>query len=320
MERFWLSSAGRATRNAERQTGERDRERMAQHAEEVARGERFEFGANWTRFLTHLDEARIAEAERSLQTMLGVSALAGCRFLDVGSGSGLFSLAARRLGAVVHSFDYDPASVACTRELRRRYFPDDAGWVVEEGSVLDPAFLATLGQHDIVYSWGVLHHTGRMWEALGNVAPLVVPGGQLFVSIYNRQVYWSSFYTRVKHAYVRVPTVGKILIGGAYIGGQVVKGAIKDVLFLRDPLKRYRDKRKSRGMSTWHDWIDWVGGYPFEVAAPEEIFRFFRSRGFAMRELVTCAPGHGCNEYVFVREHAMTPTHPDSPAAASAVR
>ncbi|MEP6991114.1 MAG: hypothetical protein ABJA80_09315, partial [bacterium] len=157
-------------------------------------------------------------------------------------------------------------------------------------------------------------------EALGNVAPLVVPDGQLFVAIYNRQVYWSSFYTRVKHAYVRVPAIGKVLIGGAYIGGQVVKGAIKDILFLRDPLKRYRDKRKSRGMSTWHDWIDWVGGYPFEVAAPEEIFRFFRSRGFTMRELVTCAPGHGCNEYVFVRDHGSAAALVASPAAASASR
>jgi 2-polyprenyl-3-methyl-5-hydroxy-6-metoxy-1,4-benzoquinol methylase len=277
---------------------------MARHADEVARGERFEFGANWTRFLEHLDEERILEAERSLKTMLGVSSLAGQRFLDVGSGSGLFSLAARRLGATVHSFDYDPKSVACTTELRRRYFADDPDWHVEEGSVLDPAYLASLGQHDIVYSWGVLHHTGHMWEALGNVVPLVREGGLLFIAIYNKQVYWSSFYTRVKKAYVASPTPGKVVVGGAYIAGQILKGALKDVLFLRDPMKRYRDKRLTRGMSTYHDWIDWVGGYPFEVASPEEIFRFFRQRGFTLRELVTVAPGHGCNEYIFVRDGA----------------
>ena len=79
---------------------------------------RFSFGANWERFLTVLDENRIMEAERSLRQMLQVEQLEGKRFLDIGSGSGLFSLSARRLGAVVHSFDYDPQSVACTSELR----------------------------------------------------------------------------------------------------------------------------------------------------------------------------------------------------------
>jgi 2-polyprenyl-3-methyl-5-hydroxy-6-metoxy-1,4-benzoquinol methylase len=272
-----------------------------EHADEVARGERFEFGKNWSRFLAHLDDERIAEAVRSLKSMLGVEDLNGQRFLDAGSGSGLFSLAARTLGADVHSFDYDPDSVACTRELKRRYFPHDPAWQVDEASVLDPAYLATLGQFDVVYSWGVLHHTGQMWQALGNVAPLVGENGLLFIAIYNRQVYLSRFYTQLKHAFVRSPAAGKVAIGGAYIAVQVLKGAIKDALLLRNPAGRYRAKKQSRGMTTFYDWIDWVGGYPFEVAAPEEIFRFFKPQGFELRELSTCGPGHGCNEYVFVR-------------------
>src|SRR4030095_3019870 len=93
------------------------------HAGEVARGERFEFGENWSRFLAALDDERIAEAENSLRLMLETAPLAGKSLLDIGSGSGLFSLAARRLGARVHSLDFDPRSVACTAELRRRYFP-----------------------------------------------------------------------------------------------------------------------------------------------------------------------------------------------------
>src|SRR3954471_13185049 len=137
------------------------------HADEVDRGERFEFGKNWQAFLDVLDDERIAEAERSLQQMLGVDSLSGRSFLDAGSGSGLFSLAARRLGAdPVRSFDFDPSSVACTRELRRRFFPDDADWTVEEASVLDDDFVRSLGRWDVVYSWGVLHHTGAMWRAL----------------------------------------------------------------------------------------------------------------------------------------------------------
>src|SRR4030095_7798685 len=91
------------------------------HAIEVDRGERFEFGKNWTNFLRVLDEDRIARALASRRALRGVTDLGGASFLDVGSGSGLFSLAAHRLGARVRSFDYDAASVACTTELRRRY-------------------------------------------------------------------------------------------------------------------------------------------------------------------------------------------------------
>src|SRR5580704_1844171 len=96
---------------------------MTQHATEVAAGERFEFGKNWERFLQTLNDDKIAEAISSLKNMLETESLAGRSFLDIGSGSGLFSLAARRLGARVHSFDYDPNSVECARILRARYFP-----------------------------------------------------------------------------------------------------------------------------------------------------------------------------------------------------
>ena len=155
--------------------------------QEVTQGKRFEFGKNWSQFLTVLDDKRIARAEQSLQEMLEVDDLFGKRFLDIGSGSGLFSLAARRLGASVHSFDYDPQAVACTTELKRRYFPGDGMWTIEEASVLDREYLASLGKFDIVYSWGVLHHTGAMWDALENVCLNVAPGGRLFISIYNDQ-------------------------------------------------------------------------------------------------------------------------------------
>jgi 2-polyprenyl-6-hydroxyphenyl methylase/3-demethylubiquinone-9 3-methyltransferase len=136
-----------------------DSQSAAAHAADVERGDRFEFGKNWTRFLAVLDDQRIDEACKSLRRMLGVETLAKRSFLDIGCGSGLFSLAAMRLGAArVRSFDFDPHSVACARELKRRYFPDADNWIIEQGSVLDQNYLERLGSFDVVYSWGVAPH------------------------------------------------------------------------------------------------------------------------------------------------------------------
>jgi 2-polyprenyl-6-hydroxyphenyl methylase/3-demethylubiquinone-9 3-methyltransferase len=275
------------------------------HADEVQRGERFEFGANWSRFLRVLNEERIAAAERSLTGMLEVRDLVGRRFLDIGCGSGLFSLAARRLGATVHSFDYDPRSVACTTELRRRYFDGDERWTIAEGSVLDADYVSSLGDFDIVYSWGVLHHTGAMWQALNNAAVPTKVGGQLFVAIYNTQPGWTPFYTRIKRLYVASPTVGKWFIAGGYIGVATLRQFLSDVRHGRNPLALYRGyQTQARGMSVWYDLIDWVGGYPFETARPEEIFDFYRSRGFSLQRLTTDA-GLGCNQFVFRRDRVI---------------
>ena len=267
-------------------------------AQEVAAGERFEFGQNWRRFLSVLDDDRIAEAERSLRQMLGIESLSGKTFLDIGSGSGLFSLAAMRLGAErVYSFDYDPQSVACTRELKRRYFPDASSWTIEQGNVLDSDYLRGLGQWDVVYSWGVLHHSGDMWRALRNVAPLVRPGGQLFISIYNDQGGTSRRWKTVKRIYNK-GAWGRWLVSAVFIPYFILRGAAADVLRRQNPLRGYREYKKSRGMSRVHDWFDWLGGYPFEVAKPEEIFALYRELGFALVRLKTCAGGLGCNEFV----------------------
>ena len=262
------------------------------HSIDIRTGERFAFGANWRKFLSVLDEDRIADAEASLKGMLGLDNLHGKRFLDAGSGSGLFSLAARRLGATVHSFDYDPQSVACTKELRQRYFPGDAGWTVEEASVLDSSYLAKLGTFDVVYSWGVLHHTGAMWEALDNVARLVPREGRLFVAIYNDQGWVSRYWKRVKRAYVRHRSLRwpLLVLHAPYLFG--VRWLVRMATGRR---------RVDRGMALWHDMVDWVGGYPFEVAKPEKIFHFYRDRGFRLHEIRTCGGRHGCSELVLVR-------------------
>ena len=275
---------------------------MSAHAQELLRGERFRFGANWARFLELLDDDRISQAERSLRTMLDAADLHGKTFLDIGSGSGLFSLAARRLGATVHSFDYDPQSVACTRELKRRYCPDDAQWSIDEASILDAQYLSTLGRFDIVYSWGVLHHTGAMWQALQNVAPLVGQPGQLFIAIYNDQGRASAIWARVKRLYCRSPKPVRALILGLSMlrlwGPTMARAALSGEALSR--IKNYGEG-EGRGMSAWRDLVDWVGGYPFEVSSPERIFDFYRSQGFQLERMTTCGGGLGCNQFVFRR-------------------
>jgi len=270
---------------------------MSNHAIEVQQGERFGFGANWARFLSLLNDERIEEAKSSLKRMLNVESLAGKTFLDVGSGSGLFSLAARMLGAKVYSFDYDPQSVACTAELKRRYFRDD-DWVVESGSVLDGDYLSHLGQFDVVYSWGVLHHTGSMWEALGNVAPLVKPEGRLFIAIYNDQGRASMMWLVVKKAYNMLPSCLRVLVLIPSFMCLWLPTTTRDLLGGR-PFHTWKSYLKERGMSPWRDVVDWVGGYPFEVAKPEEIFEMYSAKGFSLEKLKTCAGGLGCNEFVF---------------------
>ncbi|MBD2577199.1 class I SAM-dependent methyltransferase [Oscillatoria sp. FACHB-1406] len=268
---------------------------------EIKSGERFEFGKNWRRFLSVLNEERIIEAEKSLKDKLETVSLENKTFLDIGSGSGLFSLAARRLGATVHSFDYDPDSVSCTKELKRRYFMDDPKWKIEEGSVLNKAYLTSLGEFDIVYSWGVLHHTGSMWEALENIDLVVKKNGNLFISIYNDQGGKSVRWRRVKSFYCS-SLLGKVIVSSIFIPYFALGGLAVDLVKFKNPTLRYTEYFKSRGMSRFHDWFDWLGGYPFEVAKPEEIFMFFRNKKYLLKQLKTCSGGLGCNEYVFMKQ------------------
>lgn len=267
---------------------------------EIRAGQRFAFGRNWRQFLACVNEDRIAEAVRTMQEMLETDSLRGLRFVDIGCGSGLFSLAARRLGAAVHSFDFDADSVTCTQELRRRYAPDDVAWSIEKGSALDQSYLQSLGRFDVVYSWGVLHHTGDMWQALNNVAESVAPGGRLLIALYNDQGRLSKYWLWMKKAYNTAPGPIKwlvLLLGLLQIWGPPM---LRDFA-IGKPFRTWKTYGRTRGMSPLRDLVDWIGGYPFEVSKPEQVFDFYKKKGFGLRVLKTCAGRHGCNEYVFER-------------------
>lgn len=276
---------------------------MTSQAVETAQGERFQFGENWKHFLSTLNETRILEAEKSLKEMLQVENLINKSFLDVGSGSGIFSLAAKRLGARVHSFDYDPESVACTMELRRRYFSEDSDWTVEEGSVLDANYLHSLGKFDVVYSWGVLHHTGQMWQALENVSKPVSHDGKVFIAIYDDRGWRTTMWRGIKKAYNRLPRPLKTpFVFLILVPGQI-KALLQSILTrrLNEYIQSWTQYSKNRGMSRWHDAVDWIGGYPYEVATAVQLIDFFKAKGFEVLQVKRPDYKLGCNELVFAR-------------------
>lgn len=270
---------------------------MSNHLSEIKDGKRFGFGKNWSSFLDTLNEERIIEAENSLKLMLSSDSLKNKSFLDIGSGSGLFSLAAIRLGAKVHSFDYDPDSVACTKELKKRYFNDNNNWTIEEGSALDENYIDKLGEFDIVYSWGVLHHTGDMYKALKNSTIPVKNQGSIFIAIYNDQGIWSKIWTVVKSLYCK-NKLARMIVLVIYIPYFTVLAMASGIVKYKHPLKVFSEYKRKRGMSIYHDWIDWLGGYPFEVAKPEDIFSFYKNHGFKLEKLIT-TNRLGCNQFVF---------------------
>lgn len=242
---------------------------------------------------------------RSLTAFLEITSLDGLTFLDIGCGSGLFSLAAHRLGAKkIVSFDLDPDSVSCCEYLKEKE-DNPALWSICRGSILDDAFISALDRADIVYSWGVLHHTNSMWKAIENSIRLVRPGGVFFIAIYNEVhgLFGSKTWLLLKRLYNRVSRPLKTLMEYSFITMIIAKM----ILTLRNPYQEISQYKKRRGMSFMTDIRDSLGGYPYEFASAEEVVVFCRKFGLAL-ERITPTTGLGCNEFLFrnVEEGAQT--------------
>jgi len=262
---------------------------------------RFGFGDNWLDFARNLSASQIAEAESSLSRLLRRDTLAGARFIDVGSGSGLFSLAARRLGARVHSFDFDPASVLCTARLRDLHFAGDREWTVERGSILDGDYVGKLGTADVVYSWGVLHHTGAMHDAMRAAARLVAPDGVFAFALYRRTL-MCGLWRWEKRWYTGATLQAQRRARAIYVG--LLRTAF--ALMRRDFRSHVANYHSVRGMDFIHDVHDWMGGYPYESIMASEVDELMQRLGFAHVYSMTRPPtiglfGSGCDEYLYRR-------------------
>jgi 2-polyprenyl-6-hydroxyphenyl methylase/3-demethylubiquinone-9 3-methyltransferase len=258
----------------------------------------FDFGSNWQAFSARrLDAVRLTAAVRSLQSLLEKDTLEGLSFLDVGCGTGLFSIAAYQLGAAkVVGIDVNPSCIYVSVQNRDRLAPH-APILFQQGSALSGENLHSLGRFNIVYAWGSLHHTGAMWEAIRNVAKQVLPGGLLVLAIYNRHL-TSPVWKSIKRLYNRLPGFGKVSMAVLFSG---IIYVAKFLVTGRNPLE------KERGMDFWFDVVDWIGGYPYEYTNPLEVEKFVTAQGFMPGHYIPAKVPTGCNEFVFIKNDCPIP-------------
>ena len=257
--------------------------------EEISKKSRFGFGKNWLEFYKKVDDKKVQMSEKTLKSFFEVQDFKDKKFIDVGCGSGLFSLAAYKLGAEIFSFDYDTNSVLCTNQFRNKFLKNNKKWIVEEGSILDTQYVESLGKYDFVYSWGVLHHTGAMYDAFNNVIKLVDHNGKLFIAIYNDQGIKSKVWKIIKRMYCK-SIILRFFITIIYSFLVLIPQYIKYTIM---------NKTLVRGMSLYNDMYDWLGGLPFEVASPKVIEEFFEEKGFKLIKTNLVGKKLGCNEFVF---------------------
>lgn len=238
----------------------------------------FSFGENWQNYLLQITKEDIDKSQKEIEDLLGSKNIKDKTVIDIGCGSGIHSLAFLRLKAAsVLSFDYDEKSVEASKTLKQKY-RDSANWEIIHASVLDKRFVDSLDRFDIVYSWGVLHHTGKMWEAIENCLNLVEPGGFFLIGIYGDVKNYARDL-RLKQAYNSASDFGKKWM----IYNRILKKMISMTLKFKNPLQ-WNEKR-GRGMNAYNDLVDWLGGLPYEVAGEDEMVRFFADRNFTLKRL-----------------------------------
>lgn len=253
----------------------------------------FSFGQNWKNYASHMDDSAINLAREDIEEWLGKYLITNQRVLDIGSGSGIHSYIFSQKGAKeLISFDYDPYSVETTKNFWVKAGKPKT-WQIMQGSVLDQDFLNQLGKFNIVYAWGVLHHTGQIWKAIENALSLVETKGYFFVSIYTKGPLYPT-HLALKQKYNQASNWGK-----KYLEFKEIFGHMKQRLKKRKNPFGW-NQTKERGMSVYYDIIDWLGGLPYEVASPTEMTEFCQKFGFEVKKMKELPEG-GCSQYLFKR-------------------
>ena len=256
----------------------------------------FNFGENWQDFSKNsLDEDRFKTAVASLEQLIGLDNIKDRSFLDIGCGSGIFSISASLLGTKkVMGLDISKESVAASRTNKDKFAPQN-DITFFHTSIFDDE-VSKLGLFDIVYSWGVLHHTGNMDEAINRASQCVKAGGLFVIAIYNK--HWSSgLWKQIKWFYNAMPKlIQKLMIWVFYM----VIALAKMIVTRKNPFTK-----KKRGMSFYHDVVDWVGGYPYEYAGKEDIIGQMNKTGFTCLKFIKAAVPTGCNEFVFLKNETV---------------
>lgn len=265
----------------------------------------FGFGDNWADYARHLDQTRIAQAVADLTRLLPPDQIKGKTFLDIGCGSGLHSLAALKMGASsVTAVDFDPNSVATTRAVLEKYTDAPESFSVQQVNILAPGESSTPLQkksYDVVYSWGVLHHTGDQWTAIANAASMVKSGGTFIIAIYKKTPL-CGFWRIEKKIYTALPVWLRPVIDYPFALLLLLRRAVGG----ENPVTYVRNYHQARGMRFMNDIKDWLGGYPYESASAEEIKIFVENLGFTQEESFNTTPskfgavfGSTCAEYRF---------------------
>ena len=262
----------------------------------------FEFGKNWAEYSKNIGEEEITDARYELARLLASESLEGKTFLDIGCGSGIHSLAALLMGATdVRAIDLDPDSVSTTRSVLETHWDRD-NYQVEQTNIFDtsPDLFPTF---DVVYSWGVLHHTGDMWGAIEKAASFVRPGGMLAIAIY-RKTPLCGFWKKEKRLFTNGGPIVRGILTTTYMAIKI----LRDIVRLKNPLKKILHYREgTRGMRWKSDVVDWLGGYPYESASLDEIRGFLEPSGFRLTQSFKTKAewgvfGSGCAEYLFQRQ------------------
>ena len=260
-------------------------------------GERFGFGSNWSTFVDkRYSDDKLDSSVEAFRKFTKLDSLSGYDFLDIGCGSGLHSLSASKLNArKITSFDFDPNSVDATSKIKELNSERAGNWEIFEGSVLDSEFVSSLGKHNFVYSWGVLHHTGNVWLALKNAASTVSDGGYFYIALYSLDVQPNpDFWLGIKKRYVSSGNIIKRFLEFWYLFRYVLGSSV--INLIKYPFSR---ERRFRGMDLMTDIRDWLGGWPMEFVWDAEVIEYLKKLNFNLLEIKT---GEACTEFLFIKQ------------------